>query len=352
MLPYLFEEWEARAKAALNLAPFGYIAGGAGAGETLRANREAFHRWQIWPRMLRDVSRRDTSIKLFDTASTAPFLLAPVAAQGIMHPDAERGTARAAASAGIPLILSTMASTPLEEVARLMGATGCWFQLYAGKSRDFAKSLIQRAETAGYLAIVVTVDLPLLGWRPAVASSAYNPFVANGGIANPEAIENLEHPGATWKDINWIRKQTTLPVILKGILHPDDARLALEHGADGIIVSNHGGRQVDGSVAALDALPLVAKAVKNKVPLLMDSGIRTGADILKALALGASAVLVGRPYAYGLCVAGEAGVSHVLQNLMADFEMQMALAGCARIRDIKRTLISESSRTASPEPSS
>ena len=338
-LPIAFEEWEARARVQMKPEAFGYIAGGAGAGDTLRANRDAFDRWEIWPRMLRDVSERDITVQLFGTRSAAPLLLAPVAAQGTMHAEAERATARAAKSAGVPMVLSTMASTPLEEIATLIDPVGCWFQLYAGKSREFAKSLIKRAEASGYSAIVATVDLPLLGWRPYELAHAYVPFVVDEGIANPEAIENLENPKATWKDIDWIRKQTKLPLLLKGILHPDDAKLALQHGADGIIVSNHGGRQVDGSVAALDALPLVCKAVKEKVPVLMDSGIRRGADIIKALALGASAVLVGRPYAYGLAVAGEEGVRRVLSNLMADFERQMALSGCGKLKDITAPLV-------------
>jgi isopentenyl diphosphate isomerase/L-lactate dehydrogenase-like FMN-dependent dehydrogenase len=361
----------------------------------MRANREAFDRWKIVPRMLQDVSERDLSVKVFGTTSAAPFFLAPVAAQGIMHPERERAVARAAKSLGIPMVLSTMSSTPLEEIAEIMRPVGCWFQLYAGSNRPFARSLIKRAEKAGYAAIVATVDLPLLGWREAELENAYLPFLENEGIANhlsdpvfrsrltsppspppsgeggdsrtrdskggsrsplPEgegtgerlkaahnlAIEYLENPRFTWKDIDWIRRQTKLPLLLKGILHPDDARLAIKHGADGIVVSNHGGRQVDGSIAAIDALPAVRKAVKGKVPILMDSGIRRGADILKALALGASAVLVGRPYAYGLAVAGEAGVRQVLRNLMAEFELQMALSGCSSVSAISKDLITPS----------
>jgi isopentenyl diphosphate isomerase/L-lactate dehydrogenase-like FMN-dependent dehydrogenase len=355
VLPFAFEDWEAAARTKLDPAPFGYIVGGASGGDTMRENRKAFERYRIVPRMLRDVAERQMAVKLFGTSAAAPFLLAPVAAQGIMHPDGERATARAARSLGIPMVLSTMASTPLEDIAKLMDPVKCWFQLYAGKNREFAKSLIQRAETAGYSAVVATVDLPLLSWREEELKHAYLPFLENEGIANHlsdptfgtgdpkelhrRAIDYLENPRFTWKDIEWLRKQTRLPLLLKGILHPDDALLAIEHGADGIIVSNHGGRQVDGSIAALDALPLVRKAVKKRIPLLMDSGVRRGADILKAIALGASAVLIGRPYAYGLAVAGETGVRQVLRNLMAEFELNMALSGCRRIKDITKDLI-------------
>ncbi|MBI4419444.1 MAG: alpha-hydroxy-acid oxidizing protein [Gemmatimonadetes bacterium] len=362
ILPFAFEEWERRAQAVLAAGPFGYVAGGAGAGDTMRANREAFDRWRIWPRMLRDVGQRDLGVRLFGATTPVPFLLAPVAAQTVMHPDGERATARAAKAAGIPVVLSTMSSTPLEEIARILAPSPRWLQLYAGKNRDVACSMIRRAEAAGYGAIAVTVDLPLLGWREGELRNAYLPFLEGHGIANyvsdpvfraqlarpPEedlqaaithVLDSFVNPRFTWADIDWIRSLTRLPLLLKGILHPDDARAALDHGADGIIVSNHGGRQVDGSVAALDALPLVCGAVKQRVPVLMDSGIRRGADIVKALALGATAVLVGRPYAYALAVAGEDGVRHMIRNLIAEFDLQLGLSGCRSVKEVDRALL-------------
>jgi len=250
----------------------------------------------------------------------------------------------------------------LEEIAGIMGPVPRWFQLYAGKNPDVACSMIRRAEASGYAALVVTVDLPLLGWREAELSNAYLPLLEGQGIANhlsdpvfrsqlpkpPEedlegaiarVLDSFVNPRFRWADIDSIRRQTRLPMLLKGILHPEDARLALDHGADGIIVSNHGGRQVDGSVAALDALPLVADAVKGRVPVLMDSGVRRGADVIKALALGAAAVLIGRPYAYALAAAGEAGVRHLIRNLMAEIDLQVGLSGLQSIKQIDRSLL-------------
>jgi isopentenyl diphosphate isomerase/L-lactate dehydrogenase-like FMN-dependent dehydrogenase len=286
----------------------------------------------------------------------APVMLAPVGVLSIVHPEAELAVARAAAGLGLPFILSTASSRPLEEVSKAMGDSPRWFQLYWPKDRKFAVSLMQRAETAGYGAIVVTLDTWLLGWRPRDLAHAYLPFLRGEGLANylsdpvfcgalakphhedmPAAIAHwakiFSDPGVTWNDLNFLRENTRLPLVLKGILHPDDARRAVELGMDGIICSNHGGRQVDGAVAALDALPDVVAAA-GKLPVLFDSGIRTGSDIVKALALGARAVLLGRPYVYGLALGGEAGVSAVLRAFLAELDLTMALSGISRIEHL------------------
>ena len=361
-LPFAVEEWERLARAALAPGPFGYVACGAGGEDTMRANREAFERRRIWPRMARDVAERELAVTVLGTPSPAPFLLAPIGVQGILHQDGERAVARAAAASGIPFILSTVSSVTLEEIAALMGDAPRWFQLYPGRSREVTASMIRRAEAAGYRAIVVTLDTTMLGWRETDLANAYLPFLAGQGIANflsdPAFLSRLTaspredprsavveflkiyvNPSFTWSDVDFLRQQTTLPLLLKGILHPDDAKLAIAHGADGIIVSNHGGRQVDGAVAALDALPVVVEAVGARVPVLMDSGIRRGADVLKALALGATAVLLGRPYAYALAAAGEAGVRRVIRNLHAEIDLELGLAGRRSVRDLDASLL-------------
>ncbi|NOS71348.1 MAG: alpha-hydroxy-acid oxidizing protein [Verrucomicrobia bacterium] len=356
--PFTYAELERRAREKLNPGAFGYVAGGAGSEETMRANLEAFNRWRILPRMLRDVAVRDLSTKVLGTTMPAPVMLAPVGVLSIVHPEAEAAVARAAAGLGLPFILSTASSRPIEEVAQVMGDSPRWFQLYWPKDRKFAVSLMQRAEKAGYGAIVVTLDTWLLGWRPRDLSQAYLPFLRGEGLANylsdpvfcgalakpphedmPAAIAHwakiFSDPGVTWDDLKFLRENTRLPLVLKGILHPDDARRATDLGMDGIICSNHGGRQVDGAVAALNALPDVVKAA-GQTPVLFDSGIRTGADIVKALALGARAVLLGRPYVYGLALGGEAGVSAVLRALLADLDLTMALSGNSRLEQLSR----------------
>jgi lactate 2-monooxygenase len=361
-LPFAVEEWEQRARAALAAGPFGYLAGGAGAGDTKRANREAFYNWRIWPRMLRDVGERDLRTEILGTTLPAPFLLAPIGVLGIAHPDGERAPARAAAATGIPLILSTVSSVPMEEVAAVMGAAPHWFQLYPGTNRDVMSSMVRRAEAAGYSAVVVTLDTTMLGWREVDLQQAYLPFLQGQGLANyfsdpafraalpkpPEEdprsailyfLSIFVNPRFSWPDIDFLRQQTRLPIVLKGILHPADAALALDHGVDGIIVSNHGGRQVDGATAALDALPLVAEAVAGRGPVLMDSGIRRAADVLKARALGATAVLLGRPYAYALAAAGEAGVRQVIRNLLAELDLELALSGRRSMAEVDRSLL-------------
>jgi isopentenyl diphosphate isomerase/L-lactate dehydrogenase-like FMN-dependent dehydrogenase len=339
-----------------------YVACGAGNGDTMRANREAFGRWRIVPRFLRDVSRRTLGIELLGRRLPAPVLLAPVGVQAMLHPEAELAVARAARALGVPLVLSTVSSTPMEAVAQALGEAPRWFQLYWPRDPALAASLVGRAERAGYSAVVVTLDTFLLGWRERDLQQAWLPFAHGQGLANyltdpvfraalpapPEkdpaaAVRHFlaiaGNPALVWDDLAWLRRQTSLPILLKGLLHPDDARRAVELGVEGVIVSNHGGRQVDGAVASLDALPAVVEAVAGRTAVLFDGGIRRGADVFKALALGARAVLLGRPYCWGLAVAGEAGVREVLRNLMADFELTMALDGCASCADISRDSI-------------
>ena len=315
-------------------------------------------RWQLVPRMLADVSERDHRAELFGQTFPSPLMLGPVGVQEIIHPEGELAVARAAKSLGVPMVLSTLSSFPLEEVAETLGDSPKWFQLYWPGDPALATSLVQRAEAAGYTAIVVTLDTKLMGWREKDLQTAYLPFLEGKGIANyltdPVFCGALEEPpeenmqaavghwaqvyadaSQTWADLAALRKATKLPIVLKGVLHPDDARMALDHGVDGIIVSNHGGRQVDGAIAALDALPAIIDRVPT-MPVLFDSGIRHGADMVKALALGAKAVLLARPYVYGLAVDGEDGVKNVVQRLLAEFDVTMALAGVAKTSSLGR----------------
>jgi lactate 2-monooxygenase len=349
-LPVAALELEQRAREVLSGEAYGYVAGAAGSERTARANLEAFERRGIVPRMLRDVSSRDLATTILGTAMPAPLLLAPVGVQSIVHPDAELAVGRAAAALGVPAILSTAASHTMEEVAEAMGEGSRWYQLYWPKDRDLAASFVARAAAAGYGAIVVTLDTWMLGWRPRDLQNGYLPFLKGEGVANyfsdpvfRAALENspeedpgpaighwamqFANPTVTWADLAWLREQTALPIVLKGIQHGDDARLALEAGVDGLVVSNHGGRQVDGAIGALDALPVVREVVGETFPLLFDSGIRGGADIFKALALGADAVCLGRPYVWGLALDGKAGVEHVLRCLLAEFDLTLALSG-------------------------
>lgn len=356
-LPMSIEIMEQSAREALPREAYDYVAGSAGAESSCAANLASFHRWRIVPRMLRDVSKRDLSVELFGKKLSSPFILGPVGVQEIAHPDAELAVARAAASLDMPFCLSTVASYSIERVAEERGKGSQWFQLYCPKDRGLARSLIQRAEKARYSALIVTLDTGMLGWRERDLANAYLPFLKAQGLANyfsdpvfrgalaspPEAdpAAAVRHWASlfsdlslTWSDLAFLRESTSMPILVKGILHSDDAAAAVKAGVDGIIVSNHGGRQVDGAVSALEALPNVIERVKGRVPVLFDSGVRRGADAFKALALGAKAVLIGRPYMWGLAVAGEEGVRHVMANLLAEFDVTMAMSGRVSCNDI------------------
>jgi lactate 2-monooxygenase len=332
------------------------VFGGAGAEDTMRANEAAFRRWRIVPRMLRDVAARDLSTTVLGTELPAPVGLAPIGVQTIVHPDGELATARAAAAVGLPMCVSTISARPLEEVAGAADGPK-WFQLYWPTDREIAASLLDRAEGAGYRAIVVTLDTYLPGWKPRDLSRAWQPFLLGQGITNytsdpvfrarlarppeedlPAAVGEFvavfTNPSLTWDDLEFLRSRTTLPIALKGILHPDDARLAREHGIDAVVVSNHGGRQIDGSIASLDALPAIVDAIGGELEVLLDSGVRSGSDIFKALALGADAVLIGRPFLWGLTVGGEDGVLAVLRGLLAELDLTLGLSGHAAAREL------------------
>jgi len=362
-----------QAKEKMNTEAAGYIIGGAGADDTIRENRSAFSKYRILPRMFKDVSVRDTSVDLFSRTIPSPILTAPIGVLEMIHEEAGKAVGRATSKLGLPMIISNQASFSMEDIAAEMGTGPRWFQLYWSKSDELIKSLVQRAEASGCEAIAVTLDTTMLGWRVQDLDLMHLPFLKGQGIAQYTSdpvfneivsemdfgAESMQVPGTdpatlkavmaftgvysrpsiTWKDLEYLRSLTDLPILLKGILHPEDGTLAVEHGVDGIIVSNHGGRQVDGAIAAIDALPGVVDAVRragSDMPILMDSGIRTGVDIFKAIALGAKAVCIGRPYAYGLTLAGQEGVEEVLSNLMAEFEFTMALSGCKNVEEIGR----------------
>ncbi|MEU2718494.1 alpha-hydroxy-acid oxidizing protein [Streptomyces sp. NPDC007205] len=364
---------QSAAREVLPPSAYGYVAGDAGTGATRRANREAFDRWRIVPRMLRGITRRDLSVPLFGHRLAAPVLLAPVAAQTVVHPEGEIAAVRGASDAGVSFVLSSFSSHSMEEVAAAAGEQPRWFQLYWPSDPTVAESLVRRAEASAYDALVLTVDSPAFGYRPADLDHGYLPFLHGLGLANfttdpafqaglpPDADESAviahwaaisTNPSLTWDGLAWLRELTSLPILLKGILHPDDARLALAHGMDGVIVSNHGGRQLDGTAAALDCLLAVRAAVGTAVPVLMDSGVRTGTDVVKALALGADAVLLGRPYQYGLALDGRNGVRHVLRCLLAELDLALALSGCVSVRDLTEDMLAPAARLTAPQPKS
>jgi lactate 2-monooxygenase len=387
------QKLESQAQACMSQKAYAYIAGGAGTGGTIKSNRDAFDEYKIIPKMLRNVGDRDTSVTLFGKKLSCPFLLAPIGVLEMAHAEADVAVARAAAKVDVPYIFSNQASKSMEECAAVMGQSPHWFQLYWSKSNELVQSFIQRAEQCNCNALVVTLDTTMLGWRTQDLQLGYLPFLEGKGIAqytsdpvflamldeddgvsdvkrkiSVQAIRGLismvqrypgkgfyrklksgkpikavrkfvstySNPCTTWDDLNFLRKQTKLPILLKGILHPDDARKAIDFGMDGIIVSNHGGRQVDGSTSTIKVLPKIVKAVPPGFPVLIDSGIRAGADAFKAIALGAKAVCIGRPYAYGLAIAGEEGVVEVLRNILSDFELTMGLAGCKNISEIDK----------------
>ena len=396
-VPTGFAALEDRARGALTAEAFAYIAGGAGEEATMRANRAAFDRWRIVPRVLRDVSARDLTVELFGRTLPAPVLLAPIGVLELAHPEADLAVARAVASLGVPMIFSSQASVAMETCAAVMGASPRWFQLYWSSSDRLVESFVHRAGACGCEAIVLTLDTTMLGWRPRDLDLAYLPFLRGMGIAqytsDPVFRESLaeelpdegrsvrprlslgtmsaitgmirrfpgplpvkarsgeprravqrfiatySRPSLQWDDVTRLKGMTRLKVVLKGVLHPEDAKRAMECGADGIVVSNHGGRQVDGAIATMDALPTIVEAVQGQIPVLLDSGVRGGADVFKAIALGATAVLLGRPHVYGLALAGEAGVREVVENVVAEFDLTMGLAGCTAVHAIDRSAV-------------
>ena len=390
-VPVSLERLERAARNAMSAEGFAYVAGGAGTEETMRENRAAFERWAIVPRVLRDVSVRETATTVAGTPLPSPFVLCPIGVLEMAHRDADVAVARAAAAEGVPFVFSNQASRPMEETAHAMGDSPRWFQLYWSTSNELVSSLVSRAERCGCSAIVLTLDTTMLGWRIRDLDLAYLPFLRGKGIAqytsDPVFLEALQEtlrqeappsgritlaaigtllaqaaaypggrlanlrsglaraavrrfvetysrPSLSWDDLAYLRERTRLPILLKGVLHPADALAAIERGMDGIVVSNHGGRQVDGAIATMDALPAVVEAVAGRVPIVLDSGVRSGADMFRALALGATAVGVGRPYVWGLAAGGEAGVREVIRNLRADFDLTMGLAGVASVQDI------------------
>ena len=396
-IPFDAIKLEAKAKRNISAEAFAYIKGGAGIQTTVEHNRSDFANWRIVPRMLRDVSERDTSVELFGQKLPIPLLLSPIGVLEMVDKSADIAVAKAAANFGIPMIFSNQASHSMEAVASVMGESPRWFQLYWSKSNELVESLVTRAEKAGCSAIVVTLDTTLLGWRTEDLDLAYLPFLRGKGIAQyisdpifqrlldePEAensvqlkpkitvqtikflfelmsnypggfFENLKsqrpmkavrkfidiysRPSLTWDDVAFLRKITKLPILLKGILHPEDAQKAVNAGIDGIIVSNHGGRQVDGSISTIMALPEIAKVVNQQIPILLDSGIRGGADMFKAIHLGATAVCIGRPYVYGLAIDGQKGAEEIIKNYWADFELTMALAGCKNMGEVREATV-------------
>jgi lactate 2-monooxygenase len=362
-LPVAWGELEARALEQLDDRAIAYVFGGAGSEDTMRENLEAFRRWRIVPRVLRqDLSARDLSLELLGTRMPAPVLLAPIGVQTLLHDQGELASARAAAAVGLPIVTSTASATALEEIAEANGDGARWYQLYWPNDDELTASIVRRAEESGYAALVLTVDNYVPGWKPRDLQQAYLPFLEGVGIAqylsDPVFRRGLEkppeedigaavghflgvfaNPNLTWDRLEWLRGITSLPLVLKGILHPDDAIEARERGVDGIVVSNHGGRQIDGAIASLEALPPVVDAVGDDLAILLDSGVRSGADVFKAIALGADAVLLGRPYLWGLALDGQTGVETVLRGVLAELDLTMALSGTTKLAEIDSSLM-------------
>jgi isopentenyl diphosphate isomerase/L-lactate dehydrogenase-like FMN-dependent dehydrogenase len=312
-------DYERAAEERLDPASYGYFAGGANDEWTLRENVAAFGRWVLRPRVLVDVSALTGATTVLGTEVSFPVLVAPMAFQGLAHPNGERAMARGAAAAGTVMCLSTLSTAGLEEAAQAAPDGARWFQLYWGPDRSKVQELVDRAVAAGYRAIVVTVDLPEVGRRERDLRT---------GFETPASLSAVTDNSLTWRDLEWLRSHTALPILVKGILTAEDAVLATEAGVDGIVVSNHGGRQLDGVAASLDALPEVVEAAGDRAEILLDGGVRRGTDVVKALALGARAVLVGRPALYGLAVGGAEGVERVLGLLREEVELALALCGC------------------------
>lgn len=357
-LPVDFKTLERRAAAAMPPSILSYVQGGCGDEFTQNHNAEAFKRWGLTPRMMVDCTQRDLTIDLFGLKLATPLFMAPIGVIGLCAQDGhgDLATAQAAATTGVPMIASTLSNDPMEEVAAALGDTPGFFQLYTPKDKDVAESLVRRAEAAGFKAIVVTLDTWVTGWRPRDLNDANFPQLRGHALANyfsdpafrasllappeddpPSAIRQWAQTFGkplTWADLPWLRSLTKLPLILKGICHPDDARRAIDGGVDGVYCSNHGGRQANGGLAAIDMLGPVVEA-SGQTPVLFDSGVRSGSDAVKALALGAAAIGVGRPYAYGLALGGAAGVVHVLRSLLAEADLLMAVDGYPTLEDLR-----------------
>ncbi|WP_010284758.1 alpha-hydroxy-acid oxidizing protein [Bacillus timonensis] len=360
--PVSFEELEQEAEKKMSIGGFGYVRSGAGREITLRKNQESFSKYSIIPRILRDVSNIDTSITLFGKTYPYPFLLAPVGMLKLAHEEAELAVSKAAAAYQVPFIQSTVSSYSIEDVKVASGNSSKWFQLYWSNNKEVSFNMVKRAEEAGYEAIVLTVDTVMLGWREEDMKNRFSPLKLGVGKANyeqdpvflssldsqdPESIiqgilDNIHHPSLNWTHVTELKERTTLPILVKGILSPEDARLAIDNGVDGIIVSNHGGRQLDGVIAAIDALPHIVEEIKGEIPVLFDSGIRRGSDIVKALSLGADAVFIGRPFVYGLAAAGQKGVEKVIGNFIQDTKVSIALAGASSVKDLSSIRIVKS----------
>ncbi len=339
-------ELEERARRVMTPMAYEFVASGAAEEHTVRWNREAFERIRLRPRVLRDVSAVDTRVTLLGRELAFPILLAPTAYHRVLHPDGELATARGAGAAGVTWIVSMGTTTAIGEIARV-ATSPLWFQLYFQSDQGFTRDVVRQAEAAGCQALCLTVDSPIIGPRNRQARAGFRlppdlttPHLYDIGHRKQEVMDP-RRVAATWKDVEWLREFTTLPLLLKGILDPDDAELAIQSGAHGIVVSNHGGRNLDTAPAAVDALTEVAERVKGRVPLLVDGGVRRGTDVLKALALGAAAVLIGRPYCYGLSLAGSDGVRRVVDILRGELEAAMMLSGVAAIGRVDRSLLWE-----------
>ncbi len=344
-------DFEPLAKAKMAAQSWEYLCAGAGDEITVRWNEEAYRRIRLKPRILVDVSKLDTRVTIFGQEHAFPILLAPVAAQKLMHPDGESASARGASAAGATMVVSSFANTSLEDVAAV-AKSPLWFQLYAQTDHGFTRELVQRAEAAGYRALCLTVDTVTTGARNREARAAVKLLpipnfeklkMPDGDVSlhtgSQDVFKSVLDASMSWKEIDWLRSVAKIPLVLKGVLNPDDAELAVKHGVSGIIVSNHGGRNLDTLPATIDALPQVTEKVAGRIPVFVDGGIRRGTDVLKALALGASAVFIGRPYVYGLGAAGEAGVTQVIRILQREFQMAMALTGRTNVANIDRSLI-------------
>ncbi|HET9838893.1 MAG TPA: alpha-hydroxy acid oxidase [Candidatus Angelobacter sp.] len=345
-------QFEPLARARLSQMAYDYVRSGGADEITMRDNRLAFDRLRLAPNVLRDVSQLDTRVSLFGSQLEHPILLAPIAYHRLYHPEGELATARGASAAGAPFVVSTFTTTPIEDIARSTQRP-IWFQLYVQRDRAFTKDMVQRAVAAGCSAVCLTVDTPVLGCRYGQLSFALPEgmeCVHLRGLELKSAIlghktqrggiyEPLFDPSFNWRDLDWLRSAAGVPVLLKGVLAPEDGRHAIDYGADGIIVSNHGGRNLDLLPATIAALPRIAEAVAGRIPVLLDSGVRRGTDVLTALALGASAVLIGRPYIYGLAIAGARGVERVISILRDEFQRAMALTGRRSIAEIDASVL-------------